>query len=228
LRIYDKVREVYVDRPDPVKAGMMEELRWGGHPKSAVRVEFQCRRDLVRAAEMTNAGGELVALDSVEDLFRNVGAVAEWLTLGWVRWCDDVDRANRHADRAGPSDLWRAVRNSFNSVCRGLVTGGSWHRKPRRGDGDQLEAQARGCFASLFALRGVIPRRTEDVIREFIVMADRWGEAFLCDVVGRRAEMETHGPGVSLVEGLRLGGGREIAFDEFMGDGERGKEGEVF
>lgn len=134
-RIYDKLTE---SRHDERKFSLLVERRWGFVPESAVRVEFQLRRDA-----LTSLGVRTVA-----DYIRCRAEICAYLCENWLRMAaDPVDRENNHQTLAENAPLWDAVRTSFSAwasppsekIVRNT-------RKPLRSEG--LLRQAAGCLVS--------------------------------------------------------------------------------
>ncbi len=103
-RIYDKLAEV-IAKANPVKALHMRMYRWGGMtPKSAIRVEFQLRRETIKNR----------SVDTVEDYFSVRSDLIQYLTHQWLRFSKDpIDRANKHQSRAVILPLWILVQQGF-------------------------------------------------------------------------------------------------------------------
>jgi hypothetical protein len=99
-RIYDKTKET---EDDPVRQQLLCEARWGGVvPSSAVRVEFQLRRESLKS----------FGIESFEDLVELRGGLARNMTELWFRVTSEVPDKN-HAQRAKISPVWDMVRCGF-------------------------------------------------------------------------------------------------------------------
>ena len=142
VRIYDKAKEV---KDDPIKKAVLEKMRWGGKVDDAVRVEFQLRRKTLK---------KRFSIESVDQLFENLGTVAVWSTEKWFRMTDRrVDRKNKNQSRAMNCWFWKLVIEKF-----GQWTGESIERKPSKDSEvlpnfQQLEKQAIGCISKIAAHR---------------------------------------------------------------------------
>ena len=104
LRIYDKRYEVMVKKPNPAKRLILEELRWGGPQESALRVEFQLRREALRE----------LGIGTLSDYISNRAKVGNYLTQEWFRLIrQKPDRKNGNSRRVGTHRLWRKVQRAF-------------------------------------------------------------------------------------------------------------------
>lgn len=143
-RIYDKSHECK-QSANPDKLQILVERRWGKMDRYAdcTRVEFQLRSKNLR---------KVIGNDrSVENVFANLGTIAEWCTTDWLRFTDrTVDRANRNHSRANVSELWQRVCDAF----------AGWTGEPSRDlppvhrtrcSADALVKQAVGCMAAAVA-----------------------------------------------------------------------------
>lgn len=142
VRIYDKFNEV---KDDPIKKAIMEKMRWGGKVEAAVRVEFQLRRKTL---------AKRFKIQSTEDLFLNLGTIAEWSNKKWFRLTDRrVDRKNKNQSRARNCEFWDTVQEKFKQW-----TGKAKNRTPMNEsetipDFQALEKQAIGCISKIAAHR---------------------------------------------------------------------------
>lgn len=99
-RIYDKAEECR----DLAKRAWMISRRWGGLDRDeALRVEFQCRREFLKAR----------GIDTVRDYFKARASLAEYLAGRWLRFVSDLD--SRHTERAQDLPIWSRVRDAFRS-----------------------------------------------------------------------------------------------------------------
>jgi hypothetical protein len=138
LRCYDKRLEMS-QSGDEVKWQVLMARRWNGErlPDAATRVEFQLKREALRA----------MSFDDVAKLLGNLKSVVEWLMNDWCRFTDGVaDRS--HTDRCESSALWRGIRDVLVVAFRsGEELPLSWRRK-LEGDPSRLFKQAVGCLSS--------------------------------------------------------------------------------
>ncbi|MEO0529015.1 MAG: replication initiation factor domain-containing protein [Planctomycetota bacterium] len=99
MRAYDKERET---RNQPEKRALLVERRWGEVAESAVRVEFQLRRESLKQ----------FGVDSVDDYFANRAAIVWDLCENWFRLTDGpVDP--KHPERSRVMPLWWEVALAF-------------------------------------------------------------------------------------------------------------------
>lgn len=100
LRVYDKLAEVGEDQE---RLHLMINNRWGGKmPSSAVRVEYQIRREPLRD----------MGIQTVDDLLDKLPELVAYLSEKWCRITgENVDR--RNSQRFDGNALWRRVIASF-------------------------------------------------------------------------------------------------------------------
>lgn len=104
LRIYDKAYEVQVKRPDATKRALMESRRWGSVQHSAVRVEYQLRRTVLKE----------LGIGTIGEYLRKRPTVGRYLTEHWFRITrKKPDRKNGNASRAVTHQLWQRVQRHF-------------------------------------------------------------------------------------------------------------------
>lgn len=141
-RIYDKAFEV---RKNPEKAAVLIAKRWGGEAQEhAVRVEFQLRRDELK---------DLFTVTDTADLFKKLGAIAEYLTSAWLRFtADKVDRKNKHQGRAGIAAEWEQVQADFQAA---FAVDAPVSKRPVKAPARKaLLKQAWGCLLAAMAAEG--------------------------------------------------------------------------
>lgn len=112
LRIYDKALEA---KKGSLKRGLLQAFRWNGEVKTAVRVEFQLRRDALRDQ----------GINTIQQLFDSLGTLTAYLTEEWFRFADQAVDDHRNYSRAGVASFWDEVQEFFASW-----TFGRWD-KPR-------------------------------------------------------------------------------------------------
>jgi len=121
LRIYDKLHEVTIARPDKEKELVLHRKRWGAPPEHALRVEFQLRRPALKE----------LGINTMGDFWAKGGSLAKYLTADWFRILDEVpDAKNNHQTRTATAPEWQAVQKAFEE----------WLRKPRK----EVQRQKRG------------------------------------------------------------------------------------
>jgi len=104
LRVYDKALEVYVAKPDPEKARLLEELRWGAPVSQAVRLEWQLRR-----STLADFG-----VASVEEYLEQRAAITLNLMSRWFRLTvAPPDRENNNTQRAVTHPMWDDFLSRF-------------------------------------------------------------------------------------------------------------------
>lgn len=139
LRIYDKLHEVTIAKPDKTKELILVQKRWGKSPSNAVRVEFQLRRPALNE----------LGIDTMSDFWTKGASVSKYLTVEWFRLLEQVpDAKNNHQSRCDTATIWNQVQHAFES----------WLRKPRQPverkkrafckDSLRLGKQAMGCMMS--------------------------------------------------------------------------------
>lgn len=142
-RIYDKLKEV---ESQPEKYAVLLERRYGGvRPASAVRVEFQLRRDEMK---------DQFDVKDTADLFAKLGSIAKFLTEDWLRFTEKtVDRKNNHQGLAGVAAEWEAVKADFAEAFSGsdLAAEKRAVQAPRP---KALVKQAWGCLLAAMAAEG--------------------------------------------------------------------------
>jgi hypothetical protein len=183
-RIYDKVRECQFDL---TKWAVLVAYRYGGQePESAVRVEFQLRREEMR---------ECWDITSVEDLFAKLPSLAKELTHEWLRFSAvPLDRDNKHQSRAETAPQWEQVQRQFAQAF-----GEASHplKRPilKLPSADRLKKQIWGCLKTAMA----VERFTAKVPAELMakIQADLEsviGETWFEELADRRAMMDLRKP----------------------------------
>ncbi len=156
LRLYDKLLEVTGPKYDPFKLALLCERRWGTQPASAVRVEYQLRREMLLTANIS----------TIEDYLKHRSPLARYLTHEWFRLVASApDRENHNTSRADTHPLWVQVQEAFEAWT-GTAPESIRRLKSRPVvDPIRLAKQGRGCFLSAIAeLEGVAPM-SEHTIR---------------------------------------------------------------
>lgn len=139
LRIYDKLHEVTVARPDKAKESILLSRRWGPPPNYAVRVEFQLRRLALNE----------LGLDSMSDLRGKGAGVARYLTGVWFRILTrKPDIKNNHQTRAITAAEWMLVEEAFESWLGKAPQHAERAKRPFSRDSLQLVNQGIGCLLS--------------------------------------------------------------------------------
>ena len=142
LRVYDKAHEV---RGIAEKQMLMYLRRWGVFfPRAATRVEFQLRRDALKAR----------GIDTFEDWLAKRGAVMEYLTHEWFRFTDGPYNP-KHPDRTPTLDVWQLVQQrsqQWAGVSSGQVLAPLFLEPPRL---EQLALQAIGVMVTALARENV-------------------------------------------------------------------------
>ena len=142
-RVYDKALELKKD-PDKLKEYLLvnglEEL-----PEVLTRVEFELHSDFFR--EKWNAR-------CLEDVFKNLGAIIEYLMQDWLRVCVEVDR--NHTDRAINAAWWDWLK--AHMIGAALVVGEKPKPEVLPPDTSKCVRQFWGCLSTMCASIGIVPR----------------------------------------------------------------------
>lgn len=140
LRIYDKKLET---EHSPEKRAYLEHYRWGGHVKSAVRVEFQIRRNKLKDWNM----------GTLEGYLKERAARVAYLTTNWARVVVDKHGGRSNVSRAGISNIWVKVQEAFEAWMGKAEPAKPEKAKLKPLHEPSLVRQAVGCFKSLLAQR---------------------------------------------------------------------------
>ena len=185
LRVYDKLLEAYKSG-DAVKFACLLEKRWQGVERpegGATRVEFQLKRDVLRA----------MGMDDVPKLLGNLREVSRWLTEDWCRFTDGVD-CRKHTERVPSSSLWQQVQAAlFHAFRCGEELPITWRRR-LMGDPRRLVLQAAGCLSSALALTGKVAEAAEDASGAVLSLLESqlpWLGAWVRE---KRELLEAHSP----------------------------------
>ena len=194
LRIYDKLLEMRKGG-DVAKFEVLVENRWNGDQRpegGATRVEFQLKRDVLRA----------MGFDDVPKLLGNLREVCRWCTEDWCRFTDGVsDRT--HTDRCESSDLWKQVQAAlFEAFRSGDQRPITW-RRPLRAIPRKLMEQAAGVVSSSLALLDMVPETVQEVGQAVSALFVGFSAVILQGARTKRALLETSGP---FLPSLAVGG----------------------
>lgn len=148
-RVYDKVAEL---TRDEIKHAAMIEYRWGEPTETATRVEFQLRRDALRAFIRL---GFTEGIQSVDDWIKARASICEYLCDSWLRFtAEEYD--SRHTERAGAlHEDWEAARQAFAGWTGDKTYQVKRQEKGISIEGEQLAKQAVGCAVSVAIRCGV-------------------------------------------------------------------------
>ena len=142
IRVYDKLLEVQEKGNEAKYQALVG--RWGGEPKSATRVEYQVRRNVLR---------DSWGVEGVEDMWEKMPAIIEYLCGKWFRLTVEAVRgdAGKNQAHAKVAEVWEKVKGKF------LEWAGSGPQKIERRKGkrpctDRLKALMKGCIASILSL----------------------------------------------------------------------------
>lgn len=166
LRIYDKLGEMRESalRGAPAKYEHMIEKRWGGvEPESAVRVEYQLRRDALKAFGITDFNSLMHShADLLAYLVGQPGAKLETWDKArgqfklqhdarWFRLLKDRPD-NKHPERNKTRPIWEAVQAVFcdRFMCPEVLV----EIKPENSNIETLLKQAFGVLETAAANRG--------------------------------------------------------------------------
>ncbi|MEX2215335.1 MAG: hypothetical protein WD768_14475 [Phycisphaeraceae bacterium] len=165
LRVYDKVAELEKNR---TKFAAWVDLEWDGkEPDECTRVEFQLRRNALKAYKIT----------TLDELVAAAGGITADLGEGWFRLTTHaVDRRNQK--RAQTSEIWTWVQAGYRQVY------GEGRRRRvmdrKRADVDALVRQGMGCFESALAIMGGSAEGTDELVARL--------QAKLDEVAAKREE----------------------------------------
>lgn len=111
MRAYNKLAELE-HKMNPRKWQAMIERRWGGEiPTYATRVEFELRREALKAR----------GIDTIEDFFRKRASLAEYLCTDWFRYLTMDPRGEKHTKDVPVHPGWEIVQQGFRSVFQGRL-----------------------------------------------------------------------------------------------------------
>jgi len=137
-RIYDKTKEIIRSNKKWFET-LWEKNGWE-KGKTVTRVEFQCRRKIIRELQVY----------TIDDLFIQVADIWRYLTQEWltVRKIGD----DSHRTRWPIAEFWQIVQDAISHF--GKITGVTRFKqlKPRY---QRVERQARGLVASMTALAAI-------------------------------------------------------------------------
>ena len=182
LRIYDKLEE---SKRDEYKRHLCVSKRWGTLPDSAVRVEFQLRREAVRKA----------GIKTLKDLSQRVGSLCAYLTHDWFRITARVpDRGNGHQRRFASSALWKHVSSAFQSWTGGVDL-------PREAVATKGVPEARllrqgvGVLSRVLASRGVVPSSSHEAGEAILkLVVSEFGDDVVWMIREKRERLEAVRP----------------------------------
>jgi hypothetical protein len=164
LRLYDKLLEVTGPRHDQLKLALLCERRWGTLPNSAVRIEYQVRREMLVGA----------GIATFEDYLQQRASLARYLTHDWFRFAaSPPDRENHNTRRVDTHPLWVQVQQAFEAWTGTAPE--SIRRLKHRPEVDpiRLAKQGRGCLISALAeLEGVEPMSEHDLRAKAVQILD--------------------------------------------------------
>ena len=203
LRVYDKLLEGSKSG-DIQKFAVLVEKRWNGDAKpagGATRVEFQFKRDVLRA----------MGLSEVPVVLGRLGELARWATEDWCRFTDGVSNRN-HCERVPSSALWQTVQAAFAESFRGGDEKPIVWRKPLRALPEKLLQQAGGCLSSALAVLGSIPEAVEDAAAAVVASLAEHLQGNVDAVRIKRAILETRAAVPVLVGGV---GSVQGPYDDF-------------
>ena len=111
MRAYNKLAELE-HKMNPRKWQAMIERRWGGVvPTHATRVEFELRREALKAR----------GIDTIEDFFEKRAALVEYLSTEWFRYLVTDGRKDQRKRRWPTHPDWEIVQQGFRDVFQGRL-----------------------------------------------------------------------------------------------------------
>lgn len=134
-RVYDKTKEIIIHGKKWFE-DLWKESGWLDG-EAVTRVEFQCRRKVLR----------MMQIEKIEDLLIKLPDLWRYLTDDWLTIREVQD--DSHRTRWPITDYWKVVQNTVS--CFGEVFGIS-RLKQRRPSRDKLESSLKGYAYSLTAL----------------------------------------------------------------------------
>lgn len=190
LRIYDKLND---PGNCPVKLEMLVENRWGGTlPQSAVRVEFQLMREVLR---------ERFSITTVDDLRDKLPALCEFMTTKWYRLAaKEVDRENRNQSREDTHPLWLEVQAAFQEWSSKLPQRPSpIERRVFVPKADALRKQMWGVCKTLMAVQFRDFKTPLEIYREVLRDLKNIVGEVIADIGVRRVKLEqTYGEALAV------------------------------
>ncbi len=151
LRIYNKVLELKHNKSKQyLFSSLWNESEFDN--KDVTRVEFQLRRQVLKQMN----------INSLDDLDREMAGIWRYCTTEWARLSFfDIDRKNRHQDRAKTHPFWEFVQNVDWSVppCDVVRT----HKRANK-DWEYLSDMAAGYAMSIGVIVGRRPDDLQGVI----------------------------------------------------------------
>ncbi len=142
LNCYDKIRELE-DKGDMAKFEDLVYYKWGQKiPHHVTRVEFQCKRDALKAF-LIEPG---FRIDTVEDCIKHRASLWGYLTTKFFRMLQGkVDKKNRHHDRAKTWSLWEKMQKQGIKSLQGDVCPVKRMKRRSPTNLEALGKQAVGC-----------------------------------------------------------------------------------
>lgn len=160
LRMYDKAFEVYRKKQDSVKQHLLLAHRWGGPQDTALRVEFQVRREALKGA----------GIDGVGDYFRKRKDLVAYLVNDWFRLTAvRPDKANNNTQRAETHPQWLEIVKAFEAWAGASTEPLRRDRRRTQRDPIRLVKQAFGC---LLGAVSDLKDGNELTPEEFIILAE--------------------------------------------------------
>lgn len=177
IRMYDKLEEC---KHQETKLLIMKERRWGGVlPQAATRIEYQI------TGEWLSQQFSTVTLEQLE---KNIGAIAEYLVTHWFRILDTQNTKTNY-NRKELSPLWQRVQRAFASWCGPAIT--KRIKKVKLiPECDAMRKQVRGCLKSIYALKGWVPSTFGLFVDTITDMFREEYNSFISECAERRRSIE--------------------------------------
>lgn len=187
-RLYDKVQELK-DKPDPQKEACLVE-RWGCKPETAVRCEFQLRREFLQT----------LGVKTRADWLKKRAEIVDYLYSEWLRFCETGNnKKNGNHSRITTNLEWWETMKNLAKQWAGNATAKKRIYRDGRPCIERLAQGAKGYVTSILASEGV--EATPEAVEEYIT--DKLVPAMLADLSEmvektREKQADLRGKGVIL------------------------------
>jgi len=140
MTVYDKMHEMRKHKSYRKIAAV--EQYFGFVPEKLVRIEFSCRRDLLR---------DRFNVNSIEQMEGMTRSMAAWLSQVFYRQTEEC-KSRAHTHEAELSPVWRALVSAFETEWNELDLL-EWCKRVGKPRPRHLEDQIIGCLTSWIAAR---------------------------------------------------------------------------
>lgn len=135
--VYDKAKELLIKRDEQKINDIIDYF--GEDPDYLTRIEFRLRRDFLRD----------IKIDTIDDLYFNLGGIIEYLTYNWFRLVKD-NKVRGHEQHQELDPLWLLVRERLFDYF-GNPESEINRKNFSKATAQQLIDQALGCLAAAYA-----------------------------------------------------------------------------